>query len=594
MRILPTLLAKDLREQRLALLAPWGLGLAVSLVAALLVDPAWLDTPVFAQVLALSLGALCALAIGCDLGSRERGEGSLPWLLRQPFGFGHAITSKLAVLALGMLLGLGAGALFAYATSAWVAGGQAAFGLGRTEGILIAIVVALGLWSTSASTWMPRGFLAAPAGLVSFVLLAAPAWIPIVWYELRPDPELGRSLALSAVLGGLLAALAGLSGGVRDASGPARRAALALGAGALGCLPLWIAAARQTADVLRFDANAERFEILGAYVAADGGHALLNAWEGRVDWRRRPVDVRPIAVELATGAWRPVGPRGSQVRPADPGSRSDAWLLEDPTGVLALLRADGTPIPTVDRSSADASAGDAPTAPRGLRLHRPAGSKWSVRAASGPAYEGWFDPEHGLTFTLVELWERGLERGAWQVLGTRGPWLLTEDRHARAGGPRHALYDAARRELSYPAWLAPLRQVVGVLADGRVVGLFEEPGGSGLALLDPTSGEREPLPVLGAPAILESVHAFATPRHAPLDRPGSPTLLSAQTPDRRVGLLWLDPAAEPAPHARWSELRPGPFDVVGPLGADDLLLARDGALWAQSFSGRPERRIFPR
>src|SRR5690606_16370524 len=155
--VFSTLLAKDLREQRLSLLAPWGLGLVACAATALLVDPSWLDTPVFAQVLALTLGSLCALAIGCDVGSRERGEGSLAWLLRQPFGFGQVIVSKLAVLSIGMLCGLCAGALFAYATSASVAAGGAWSGFGRTEGVLVLIVIALGLWTTSASTWMPRG-----------------------------------------------------------------------------------------------------------------------------------------------------------------------------------------------------------------------------------------------------------------------------------------------------------------------------------------------------------------------------------------------------------------------------------------------------
>jgi ABC-type transport system involved in multi-copper enzyme maturation permease subunit len=592
-----TLFAKDLREQRLPLLAVLGLGLLGTLAAALFLPPVHLDSPVFVQVLTAALGSLAALAIGCDLGNRERCEGSLGWLLRQPFGALPVVLSKFAVLALGVGLGVGLGLALGGALSAGLGQGLALsdnagdglWFLLRRLLVGLPLLLSLGLWSVAASSFLPRGFLAAPAGGLLFLICTLPAAVPLLWYEVLPERAVSVTLVAGLFAGGIFAAVAGLTAGLRVADRPLRRALRVSLAGGVACLPLWVAAAEQTADLLRFDPTAESFAIEEAFLAADGRHALLEVFEEQRDWRGRAADLRPILVDLDTGAWRTIGPRQSRLRAGDSEGRS--FVLELLDGQEMLLDGQGHELATADLESAAApppSTEGAPL-PDSLRFLGYAGAGWRVGYESGGLY-GFFDPRTGDLFSLPDLQAMGLANSYWTAFGTRGPWILSRARTGPRATHERWLFEPRERRLTQPQWLLDLEAIGGVLRDGNLLVLDS----GELRSLDPRSGESTSLAVEGRPSLRFGLLHGRVGGEVPLETDRLPAVLVATSADGDLGWLSLTEAADEPPTLRWVPRRTHSERVVGQRDAHCLAVVADGHLWSVDFDSGTTERLFPR
>ena len=213
-----------------------------------------------------------------------------------------------------------------------------------------------------------------------------------------------------------------------------------------------------------------------------------------------------------------------------------------------------------------------------------------MRATGREPYDGFFDPASGAVFAFVELRRSGLEFQPTRALSTGDVWILvgTGARRGKVLGERYALYDSANRQISTPDWLASLRQVVGVMSDGRVLAVIESDGRALCAFVDATSGKWTEIPVANAPD-MESLRLLAGVGSGPLDETGSPMAFMRTD---RPGTFWLQADGT---EFLTSELSAAP-SVVGELGPGELLVTThlESALWSYPFDGRAPRKLFPR
>lgn len=559
-----TVLAKDLREQRFTLIATLGAGVLLTVAGGFLLNPSIVDSDIFARVTTGALGGLAALAVGCDLGSRDRAEGSQSWILRQPFSTSMVMTSKLVTFAIAVLLGFAVGALLTWGVSAAFANGEARLLGSGGEWTAALVIASAGLWSAAASSWLPRGFLAAPGGLIAFLIATAPAWIPMVWWELFPSPPVLLALAVGLFVGGLLAFAAGTLAGTRRWDSAALRAGASIAAGAIGMVPLWAAVRTQVEDTFNHDLGNEPIVATEALLAHDRGTLLVNASEAITDWRGRDLSQRVYAVDLATGAIAPISEPGQwlqQVAETGTGTVGGA-LLQSHGGLAGAVAADGSPL---DPEQLDERAFRPSFAlPAGTEVLGRAGAGWRLFDFDGRR-EFWASGDGSETIEREQLADLGAGESVGAAYWLDGAWLVGL---ADRDGSRFALYAPDGRTGDPVPALDEPRRLLDVAPDGRLL-LHDPAAAKPLVLHSLRDGTSVGLEIEGRSDYgFDYVAAGRSAAHRMT--PWSASLYGRFQGDADLFMLWIDGYESTAPTVRAVRWPDEGATLVGPLDDDTL------------------------
>jgi hypothetical protein len=301
MKTLNVYLWKEWREHRVTLA---GLGLALPLLMGLC---AWLvpRKAVFADPIALNCSMALAvlavvLAVGGELLAGDTRGSRLRFLERVPAGLSQAFTAKLFFYALVVVAAASYGWMLSAGAALACTGTVPEF---RPEYALFLLPMgAVALWTFAAASWVPRGSLSLPTGLV---LMAILGW-PFGLYFASGSNYFLQSRELLTiyglyVIGALVAARLSFVRGRRFDRSARHAAFLGIGVGVLFVLPVWAWAGLRLYAATHIDPLAKGFVIVSARLCEDGRHAAVSAYQ-QLAWLPVPPGHR-LFVDLESGEW---------------------------------------------------------------------------------------------------------------------------------------------------------------------------------------------------------------------------------------------------------------------------------------------------
>ncbi|QDU65470.1 ABC transporter permease [Engelhardtia mirabilis] len=568
---------KELREQAPAFLVAAALVIVGCLVTGWLADDLFVDSATFAHTAAVCLTAIVAIAMGCDIGARERNEGTQEWLRRQPVSLGQVALVKLAVLLGALVAAAVVGSESATVASRLFASGASSLQAEPMVGLILGGTVALALWSMACSSFLPRGFLAAPGGACVFALLALPAALhEIVMGRLRPDPPIGLWLTC-ALIGGALAALSSMAIGSRREWATWKRAGTVALAGSIGIAPTWFEAGANLAGVTTLDLSSPNLEVRSAFLHTDGRHAFAML-------RDEQWPSFPVVIDLETGETVAAGVLGDDLWPAHTtvSTRSNRFpfgVLHKQDGDSEIVGSDGE-ILAIDRAELSAAdlepfntIGDG-----GWTLALPAGGGWRLsRAGSGARA---FVAAPGATPVTEEV----LAAAGWRVQYVEGwlvdgLWIFRGLVRPSANGQTITEYrslDAEAGELLAVDWMQARDSIVCALADGKaLVG-----DRARLSIVDVREGGRRDLDTSGRKVRWWA--GTATVLQA-TEGEGSLSCVTAVTADGSIAALVRADGSV----ARWIEPPPGSAGILC------LTALADGSIAVLTYRGGQVLRFGP-
>ena len=277
-----------------------------------------------------------ALSLGAELVPGESRRGTIALLRRMPCGLLESFAAKI-VLLLAMALAI---AVIAWLSACVAIGGTGGPWFPRYEAtpfLLVGapsllLVALIGGWTLAASTWLSRATLALPAAALALALTIAPLRALAVQFPgllLRPR-EL-QTLAWGATLAAPCIAALSFVFGRRHGGGERRSLAIGLVTTLALSLPAYGWMSARIAEWGRIDPTAETFRFVDLpfddALSDDGRfaymtvHHAFGSWDGHDRRVRRAGNWAnegdgpplPIQIDLASGAWRAVGPAGATV-----------------------------------------------------------------------------------------------------------------------------------------------------------------------------------------------------------------------------------------------------------------------------------------
>jgi hypothetical protein len=510
---------KEWREQRatLGLLALVLLGGVAVLVA---VIPRELVRDPFVMQWAVGLTLIATvMSVGSDLFARERQHGALAFLERVPRGLGSAFRGKLCFFAFALLAALVYGSVLE-CCAVLVRTGEWPHGLFDGAPLWIpAVAVGTSLWVFALSAWMPSSALTLPATVLFLAIFAWPALLAARGVELfRPTTTQGIVFFALCAIGAPVSAWASFVIGSRRGRSRARAALVGACVAAPFFLPAWIWAGMRYAEVER----APR-EVLCAWIGPNGHYAFLDIARrepsgASVDESARFEGISAVTVDLERADWRFQGDvDASSFIDSLSHYRRQAWLGYSPRRCLALH--EGSTLLSAIRAIVDTSTArelpsddarfdsvDGPSpADFGLSVEPPsyhirwAGlgqviSFWSPGDKVG--HEIFRDPARKLVIDRARLFPHHPSIMS-DVRVRPGRWLARE-------GLAWTFVDPSSGKSEFATCIANKEQLGPSLDDGRFVLIARD----GLCLLDPDTGAREPIRIVGC---MSAVHGLFPP-----------------------------------------------------------------------------------
>lgn len=542
---------KEWREQRgtlgvLALVLLCG----VAVLAAVLPKTAVQDPITFQVAIGLVILAT-VMSIGSDLLARERQLGAIAFLERVPGGLGTAFRAKLGFFVATLIAAACYGALLALCMSVARTGHLPREMLASSPIWLVVMVVAISLWVFAVSAWMPSGTLTFPATLLFLAVFAWPGVHAATGDRLfLPTTTQATVFVALCILGAPASAWAGFVLGARS-NRPRRTAALfSLSTAALFFAPVWV-----WAGIRYVDARSAPFEIQWGVIGPGGRFAFLDLARKASD-RETPktwADERfsALIVDLEQGGWRHAGEVDASAFAEELAfARRRSLLGSDGCPRLELHAQGGDAAPRrIDGSTArELPAGSSSLdlaldpRPEDFGVH-PAPNAYSIRwAGLGQAlyfHDGnrrWVnifrDPERSLCVDSASILPT-LDEAALQDVRVRaGRWLALEHR-------RWIWFDPSTGKTEPVASFAADERLGPALDDGRFVLLAP----SEVYILDPETGERSELQVVGRPDIGRLLAISTGPERSGPPIPTAHATLVFVHASRWMGPAVLDPVA---------------------------------------------------
>jgi hypothetical protein len=505
---------KEWHEQRatIAVLALVLLG-AIGAIAAL-IPREFVRDPLVLQWAVVFIVIATVMSIGSDLFARERQQGALAFLERVPRGLESAFRGKLLFFAIALFVVLAyGGTLICCAVLART--GEWPRGLFDVALPWIPIVaIGTSLWVLVLSACMPSSALTLPATVLFVAIFAWPALLAVCGVELfRPTWTESVIFFASCAMGAPFSAWASFVIGSRRGRSRARAALVGAGVALPFFLPAWIWAGMRYIEV-----EHAPFEVLCAWIGPNVRYAFLDvarreprgATVADSSWFHR---CTAVTVDLERGEWRFPGEFDSSAfLDSQDHYRRERLLGSSPRRYLALeqgpqlseLRA------IVDTSTArelppdDARFGavDGPSpADFGLTVEPPTYSiRWAglgqVISFPLPGGEGrreiFRDPARDLVVEQARILPHQLQGYASDVRVRKGRWLARD-------GLAWIFVDPSSGAAEPATCIAKKEQLGPSVDDGRVVLMARD----GICLLDPDTGSREPIRIVGC---MSSVH----------------------------------------------------------------------------------------
>jgi hypothetical protein len=493
---------KEWREQR-ATLGVLAAVLLAGVAAVVLALPGELASDPLAFQGAVALSVLATvMSIGADLLARERAGAGLGFLERLPAGLGTAFRAKLVFFTLALAAAALYGALLATA-AALVCAGEWPHGVLDAPWWL-ALLIGVSLWVFAVSAWVPASALTFPGALLLLVVLAWPAVLAVKGDALfRPTPLEGLAFAALCLVGAPTSAWAAFVFGSRLGRSRFRAALAGLVVALVFFAPAWAWAGGRYASLK----NAP-FEVLTGWVGPNGRYAFLDLVRKPPHGIAKDAErTTALVVDLESGAWKFAGDvdaSGFVQRSDRHGlSREDEARapLELMRSYSALAASEGIafdPLTARALTREEEQASLIPgIGPRDFGLSEPlasyqvrrAGLGHRLRYKDGRRFRELYrdvDGRRVIDAATFESAEAG--RALYWIRVRSGCWL------ARTGN-RWVALDPATGEHRPLEHVGPDEQVGPLLDDGRVVLVAP----AGMALLDPDSGERTALRLLGDP-----------------------------------------------------------------------------------------------
>ncbi|MSR47572.1 MAG: hypothetical protein EXS13_11010 [Planctomycetes bacterium] len=649
MNLFATLLWKEWRDHRAALigyliglppLIAWGLS---ALSATRRVDP------LMPSVAALGGFAIAALTLFGDLFAGEEQRGTIKLLRRLPSGLSRVFLGKLAFLLVAALLMSGWAWLATTSAAALLFGAPFAPRVSLLDVAWIWPALALAAWIPAAAIWLSRATLALPAAALTLALCAAPIGA-MAWLHpgMKPtDRELLTAIFAFIAAGPLVAGLSFVLGR-RRSSRVFAPACVGLLATLLLFTPAYAWTAVRVARWLAIEPGSSSFRIdtsSDSVVSLNGRYAYVSGFHlapGREvvgvtdhDPDRGDSPLHPLCIDLKSGAWRELGAAASRFLPPNPGGSPGLRMAAPLVGLFEagafgreaagkeiqwqLIDADRA-VPCDEALSNAVESGSGPDAaallraasyvqlPDGRRAWRQDGQLmidpgrplpdsrsdstarfhlwhfaaygFGVRVGSGE----WYDLAREKRYRVADrLWVRWVRPGRWIV------W----DRSVNGYLDRVLLYDPDTESSAPIAALGKLDAIVDLAEDGRL--LVIEKGSAApdaersLLLLDPESGEREPIAVTAALDLKRSWVRVAgrTPS-------GRNVLRIQNTESRKTWFALLDGNAGAGLHLAQSSALAA-AELVGAADETSLIAIEFGRRVVRArFDGSPPTPLFPR
>jgi hypothetical protein len=540
---------KEWREQRttiavLALVFLVGIATAAAWIPRELVrDPLVLQWAVVLIVIAT------VMSIGSDLFARERQHGALSFLERVPRGLESAFRGKLIFFAIALSVALAFG-LALTCCAALARTGELPRGLFDVALPWIPMVtIGTSLWVLALSACMPSSALTLPATALFLAIFAWPALLAVCGVELfRPTSTESAIFFASCAMGAPITAWASFVIGSRRGSSRARAALVGTCVAAPFFLPAWI-----WAGVRYVEVEHAPFEILCAWVGPNARYAFLDvarrersgasyvedAWSGRIS---------AVTVDLERGSWRLQGEFDSSAFLDSDGHYHRQLLLgTSPRRFLALqqgpslceVRAIVDTSTSLELPPEDARFGsvDEPsTADFGLTADPP--SYWIRWAGLGQVLSFWFpgdtarheifrDPSRNLVVERARLLPDHPNMMS-DVRIRPGRWLA-RDGHA------WMFVDPVSGASEPATCIANKEQLGSSIDDGRFVLIARD----GLCVLDPDTGAREPIHIVGCMNTVQWLTGANGGWSPPIAHDSSTVVIAVEVRRRGIGVLDL-------------------------------------------------------
>jgi len=540
---------KEWREQRatiavLALVLLGGIGAVAAFIPRELErDPLVLQWAVVLIVIAT------VMSIGSDLFARERQQGALAFLERVPRGLESAFRGKLLFFGTTLLAAIAfGGALTCCAVLART--GEWPRGLFDVALPWIPIVaIGTSLWVLALSACMPSSALTLPATALFLAVFAWPALLAVCGVELfRPTSTESVIFFVLCATGAPISAWASFVIGSRRGSSRARAALVGTCVAAPFFLPAWIWAGIRYVEVERAP-----FEILCAWIGPNARYAFLDvarrersgasyveaAWSGRIS---------AVTVDLERGSWRCQGEFDSSAfldsdshyhRQALLGTSARRFLALQEGPSLSEMRAIVDTSTSRELPPGDAGFGsvDEPsTADFGLTSEPPS---YRIRwAGLGQVISIWFpgdtvrreifrDPSRDLVIERARLLPD--DPGIMSDVRIRPGRWLARDGHA------WMFVDPVSGAREPATCIASKEQLGSSIDDGRFVLIARD----GLCVLDPDTGAREPIRIVGCMNTVQWLTRPAGGWSPPIAHDSSTVVIAANVRRRGIGLLDL-------------------------------------------------------
>ena len=549
LEILRVYLWKEWRDQRAVVLGflaaiPLLLGICVLVLPSSIVRD-----PILPRVALVGSFAIALLAFAGDLIPGEARRGRLDFLRRMPADLGAVFAAKLIALVGGLALFSAYGCALACLISgqALVVGGWLDWKFGLA-------VLWLVPWMLAVSCWLPRGALALPATGLLLALLGLPLYlIYSTHWGLAPTETVAFLFALGVPIGAVGIAWLSFVRGYRFGRGIGAAALRGLLASVLLVAPAWAYAGYTAKEWRSLDTADPGFGIEGG-IPGEGGRYLFLNGRRYIPILGRPGPVHPLIVDLKTGTARVAG---------EPGQRfvREGWM---------------------QFSSREAVA---------INAHRLVVLQIATKRADDGAVRHWNAYYDGRTGERVKSGWSHLPQPEVDALRRAGDLRLPEGCQVWASaGLGYGVFNSSKRRMEYydpfrdrlydknrfpKYWFMQIRP-------GRWVALpknSQQP-----VLLDPDTGEAEPLPITGTTVVLPGGDLLVNSKRG-LERfdprTGARNLLVAgpcvgQLVDRRSLLL-----VSRGGQTRYARLGPGAGDIAFlPLGSGLRVLhsREDGVL----------------
>jgi hypothetical protein len=541
---------KEWREQRatLGLLALVLLGGVAVLVA---VIPRELVRDPFVVQWAMGLTLIATvMSVGSDLFARAPQHSALAFLERVPRGLASAFRGKLCFFALALIAALVYGSVLE-CCAVLVRTGEWPRGLIDGAPLWIpAVVVGTSLWVFALSAWMPSSALTLPATVLFLAVFAWPALLAARGVELfRPTTTEGAVFFALCAIGAPVSAWASFVIGSRRGRSRARAAMVGACVAAPFFVPAWIWAGMRYAEVER----APR-EILCAWIGPNGHYAFLDIARrepsgASADELARLEGISAVTVDLERRTWRSQGDVDGSAfidsydhyrRQALLGLRPRRYLALEQGSQLCEVRA------IVDTSTArelspddarfDSVDGPSP-ADFGLSVEPPSYSmRWAglgqVISFALPGDKGCQeiirDPTRNLVIERARLLPHHMQAFAADVRVRKGRWLARD-------GITWIFVDPSTGASEPATCIAKKEQLGPSVDDGRIVLMARD----GLSLLDPDTGCREPIRVVGCMNMVHWLTSAAGGWNHPVSLDSPTVVIAAELLRHGIGVLDL-------------------------------------------------------